>query len=95
MKGKEEREKLRNEIVFIEEDHKKQVEELRSRLDAHYMEEIDRLKRAHTGNLEIVQKENIKLKDLVDRLSLDCETMKIELDKNTAYYQDTISLLKR
>lgn len=68
---------------------------MRSRLDAHYLEEIDRLKRAHAGSLDIVEKENSKLKDLVDRLSLDCETMKIELDKNTAYYQDTISLLKR
>lgn len=64
-------------------------------MDAHYLEEMEHLKRAHLNNLEVVEKENLKLKDLIDRLNLDCEKLKKELDNNTIYYQDTISILKR
>jgi len=45
--------------------------------------------------MEVVEKENLKLKDLIDRLNIDCEKLKKELDNNTIYYQDTISILKR
>lgn len=64
-------------------------------MDAHYLEEMEHLKRAHLNNMEVVEKENLKLKDLIDRLNLDCEKLKKELDNNTIYYQDTISILKR
>lgn len=64
-------------------------------MDAHYLEEMEHLKRAHLNNLEVVEKENLKLKDLIDRLNIDCEKLKKELDNNTIYYQDTISILKR
>ncbi len=76
-------------------DHKKDLEDLRQRLDSNYLDEIELLKRSHFNNLEIIEKQNLKLKGLIDRLTNDNDSLKGQFDKSTAYYQDTIGLLKR
>lgn len=62
---KEEKEKLRSELTYVEADRKKEIEQIRSKLETNYLEEIESLKKNHLSSLEGFELENGKLKDLL------------------------------
>lgn len=59
---KEEKEKLRNELLYTEAERKKDLESLKTKLELNYIEEIDTLKRNHLSGLDSLETENIRLK---------------------------------
>jgi hypothetical protein len=49
---KEEKEKLRNELMYVETDRKKELDSIRAKLEANYLEEIESIKKNHLASLE-------------------------------------------
>lgn len=49
---KEEKEKLRNELLYVETDKKKELEAIRSKLETNYLEEVESVKKNHLASLE-------------------------------------------
>ena len=63
---KEEKEKLRNELLYMENDKKKELDAIRAKLETNYLEEVESIKKNHLASLEGFEMENSKLKDLVE-----------------------------
>lgn len=63
---KEEKEKLRNELLYVETDKKKELDAIRAKLETNYLEEIESIKKNHLASLEGFELENAKLKDLIE-----------------------------
>lgn len=49
---KEEKEKLRNELLYVETEKKKELEAIRSKLETNYLEEVESVKKNHLASLE-------------------------------------------
>ncbi len=49
---KEEKEKLRNELLYLETDKKKELDAIRAKLETNYFEEIESVKKNHLASLE-------------------------------------------
>lgn len=62
---KEEKEKLRNELLYVETDRKKELDAIRAKLETNYLEEVESIKKNHLASLEAFELENVKLKDLL------------------------------
>jgi hypothetical protein len=78
---KEEKEKLRNELLYMETDKKKELDVIRAKLETNYLEEIEVIKKNHLGSLEGFQVENSKLKDLVEAKSIELDQLNSKLNK--------------
>ena len=65
MRLKEEKQKLRNELLYLENDKKKELDAIRAKLETNYLEEIESIKKNHLASLEGFELENHKLKDLL------------------------------
>lgn len=63
---KEEKEKLRNELGYLESERKKDLETLKTKLEVNYIEEIETLKRTHLANIDSLETENLRLKEYLD-----------------------------
>jgi hypothetical protein len=63
---KEEKEKLRNELLYLENDKKKELDTIRAKLETNYLEEIESIKKNHLSSLENFELENHKLKDVLE-----------------------------
>lgn len=92
---KEEKEKLRSELVYVEADKKKELEAIRSKLEANYLEEVESVKKSHLSSLEGFESENNKLKDLLDNKNIELEQLSSRLNKQKNNYEDTIAMTKR
>ena len=92
---KEEKEKLRSELTYVEADRKKEIEQIRSKLETNYLEEIESLKKNHLSSLEGFELENGKLKDLLENKNIELEAMNSKFNKQKNHYEDAISMNKR
>lgn len=54
MRVKEERERLRAELMFVEEDRRKEIEVLRAKLEVNYAEEIETIKKTHLTSIQML-----------------------------------------
>lgn len=48
--------------MYVEQDRKKEIDMLRSKLEANYAEEIETIKKSHFMSLDNIEAENVKLK---------------------------------
>jgi hypothetical protein len=92
---KEEKEKLRNELLYMETDKKKELDVIRAKLETNYLEEIEVIKKNHLGSLEGFQVENSKLKDLVEAKSIELDQLNSKLNKQKINYEETLSFTKK
>ena len=92
---KEEKEKLRSELTYVEADRKKEIEQIRSKLETNYLEEIESLKKNHLSSLEGFELENGKLKDLLENKNIELEAVNSKFNKQKNHYEDAISMNKR
>ena len=62
-RAKEEKDRLKGEVGYLEIEKKKESEMIRAKLEAYYLSEIESIKKTHLANLEAIEYENIRLKD--------------------------------
>jgi hypothetical protein len=92
---KEEKEKLRSELLYVETDKKKELDAIRAKLETNYLEEIESVKKNHLSSLEGFELENQKLKDLLDSKNLEIDQVNNKLNKQKNSYEETIILTKK
>ena len=92
---KEEKEKLRNELMYVETDRKKELDGIRAKLEANYLEEIESIKKNHLASLEGFELENNKLKDLVEAKNIENDQLNSKLTKQKNNFEENLAFTKR
>ena len=92
---KEEKEKLRNELLYLENDKKKELDAIRAKLETNYLEEIESIKKNHLASLEGFELENHKLKDLIEVKNAELDQLSSKMNKQKNNYEDSISFTKK
>lgn len=92
---KEEKEKLRNELLYIEAERKKDLDSLKNKLDMNYLEEIEVLKRSHMAGLDSLETENMRLKEYLEARSREVEDLAGKNIKQKTLFEETISVLRK
>lgn len=65
-KLREEKERLRSDLTYEEMEHKKEIDGLKSKFDYNFHSEIQNLKKQHLNQIETLDYENRKLKEVID-----------------------------
>lgn len=92
---KEEKEKLRNELLFVENEKKKELDAIRAKLEGNYLEQIESIKKNHLASLEGFELENAKLKDLVESKNNEVEQLNLKLNKQKNSFEESLTFTKR
>jgi acyl transferase domain-containing protein len=92
---KEEKEKLRNELLYVETDKKKELDAIRAKLETNYLEEVESVKKNHLASLEGFELENKKLKDLLDSKTLELDQITARLSKQKGSHEESLILARR
>lgn len=71
----EDKEKLRMRIAQMEMDHQKELENQKRRCDALTLEQVSALKKLHESELEILESELNKLKNLLEIKNAEIQTL--------------------
>lgn len=92
---KEEKQKLRNELIYIESERKKDLQTLKTKLQLNYLEEIETLKRNHFSGLDSIETENIRLKQYLDTRTREVQELTAKNIKHKTHFEETITLLRK
>ena len=93
-KLKEEKDRLRNDLHYEELEHKKEVESLKAKFDYNFNAEIESLKKQHLNQIEALDYENMKLKEVINSKNAEIEQILTKNTKVKNNYEDSIELLK-
>ena len=87
---KDDKEKLRSEIMIIENSKKAEVEAIRSRLERDLSLEAEKFKRAQLQAEDTLQIERAKMKDIVDSKNAEVDQALARLNKQKTFYDDNV-----
>ena len=65
-KLREEKDRLRNDLVYEENEHKKEIDSLKGKFEYNFHSEIENLKKQHLNQVEALDYENTKLKEVIN-----------------------------
>lgn len=94
-KLREEKERLRSDLQFQEAEHRKEVQSLKSKFDYNFHSEIENLKKQHLNQIETLDYENSKLKEVINSKNLELEQSLVKQSKMRNHFEDSIELLKK
>lgn len=94
-KLKEEKDRLRGDLLYEESEHKKEIDSLKSKFDYTYHSELENLKKQHLNQIEALDYENTKLKEVVNSKNAEIEQILAKNLKVKNNYEDSIEILKK
>jgi hypothetical protein len=94
-KLKEEKERLRSDLLYEETEHKKEIDSLKVKFDYSFHSEIENLKKQHLNQVEALDYENTKLKEVINSKNAEIEQILAKNLKVKNNYEDNIDLLKK
>ena len=92
---KEEKDKLRNELGYLESERKKDLDTLKTKLEVNYIEEVETLKRNHMNNLDNLETENFRLKEYLETRTREIEDLSSKNMKQKGHFEETIVILRK
>lgn len=94
-KLKEEKDRLRSDLIYEESEHKKEIDSLKAKFDYTYHSELENLKKQHLNQIEALDYENTKLKEVVNSKNAEIEQILAKNLKVKNNYEDSIEILKK
>ena len=94
-KLKEEKERLRSDLLYEESEHKKEIDSLKNKFEYNFHSEIENLKKQHLNQVEALDYENSKLKEVIASKNGEIEQILAKNLKVKNNYEDSIDLLKK
>lgn len=94
-KLREEKERLRSDLIYEESEHKKEIDSLKSKFEYNFHSEIENLKKQHLNQVEALDYENTKLKEVINSKNVEIEQILAKNLKVKNNYEDSIELLKK
>ena len=94
-KLREEKERLRSDLLYEEAEHKKEIDSLKSKFEYNFHSEIENLKKQHLNQVEALDYENSKLKDVINSKNMEIEQILAKNLKVKNNYEDSIDLVKK
>ena len=94
-KLREEKDRLRNDLIYEEAEHKKEIDSLKSKFEYNFHSEIENLKKQHLNQVEALDYENSKLKEVINSKNFEIEQILAKNLKVKNNYEDSIELLKK
>jgi len=94
-KLREEKDRLRNDLIYEESEHKKEIDSLKSKFEYNFHSEIENLKKQHLNQVETLDYENTKLKEVVNSKNYEIEQILAKNMKVKNNFEDSIDLLKK
>jgi RNA binding exosome subunit len=76
-------------------EHVKEVENLKKKLEDSHYKEVEDLKLHHLQTLEEVEEENSRLREGLEDRGKEMDQMAVKFNKQKVYLEDTINFLKR
>jgi hypothetical protein len=94
-KLREEKERLRGDLLYEEAEHKKEVDSLKAKFEYNFHSEVENLKKQHLNQVEALDYENTKLKEVINSKNNEIEQILAKNLKVKNNYEDSIDLLKK
>ena len=91
----EEKDRLRSDLDYEEVEHRKEVESLKSKFDYNFHSEIENLKKQHLNQIQTLDYENAKLKEVINSKNVEIEQIMAKHSKVKNNYEDSVVLLKK
>lgn len=92
---KDEKDRLKKEIEIQQDEHRRDVGNLKGKFDSNLHLEIEKLNKQHINQVDALTFENSKLKDLIAVKSAEIEQILGKNLKTKQNYEEEILLLKR
>jgi hypothetical protein len=94
-KLREERERLKSDLAYEDNEHKRDIESLKSKLELNFHSEIENLKKQHYNEVESLDYENSKLKDVIASKNQEIEQILNKNLKVKQNYEESLLIVKR
>ena len=82
-------------MLYEESEHKKEIDSLKNKFEYNFHSEIENLKKQHLNQVEALDYENTKLKEVINSKNLEIEQILAKNLKVKNNYEDSIELLKK
>lgn|GEM_PF-5318315 len=82
-------------MLYEESEHRKEVEGLKSKFDYNFHSEVENLKKQHLNQIEALDYENTKLKEVINSKNMEIESILAKNQKIKNNYEDSLDLLKK
>lgn len=92
---KDEKERLRKEIEIQQEEHRRDVANLKAKFESNLHLEVENLRKQHLNQVDALSFENSKIKDLTAAKNAEIEQILSKNLKTKQNYEEEIILLKR
>lgn len=86
---------MRNDLIYEESEHKKEIDSLKSKFEYNFHSEIENLKKQHLNQVEALDYENTKLKEVINSKNFEIEQILTKNMKVKNNFEDSIDLLKK
>ena len=94
-KLREEKERFKSDLLYEESEHKREVDGLKNKFEYNHHAEIESIKKTHLNQIEALDYENSKLKEVINAKNSEIDQILSKNNKVKGNYEDSLMIIQK